>query len=439
MVFKKLRAALCASMVGFSVLSAVSVGAVNDYAKSLQPSDLKTASEFVLGTQNYADSKLDLNSDGILNSFDSAIIKKILTGQYVFDPPSDFQDITANEMVNQVIIGWNLGNTLDATTTSWLPDPTPSQSETAWGNPITTKAMIDSVKAGGFNLIRIPTSWIDHMGSAPDYRVDADWMARVKQVVDYVLEDEDGTYCILNIHHENDWLIPTYNAKTSVEQRLSALWLQIAEEFKDYDERLIFEGMNEPRLVGDANEWNGGTQEARLVINSYNQTFVNTVRATGGNNAKRILMVPTYAASCISSTVNDFVLPQDTVQNKLIVSIHSYSPYNFALNSDGTSSFKDSDKNGLQWEIQNIYNSFAAKGMPVLIGEFGAQNKENLEDRVRWAEYYVATAKSYGLKCVWWDNNLFSGSGEKFGLFNRGTMQFQPVELLNALMKGARS
>lgn len=133
--------------------------------------------------------------------------------------------------------------------------------------------------------------------------------------------------------------------------------------------------MNEPRLVGDPNEWNGGNQEARQVINSYNQTFVNTVRATGGNNAIRCLMVPTYAASCSSTTVSDFVLPTDTVANKLIVDIHSYSPYNFALNTSGTSSFTQSDISQLQWTLQEIYNSFGAKGIPVIIGEFGALNK----------------------------------------------------------------
>lgn len=437
-MFKKLHAVACAAVVGLGMLSAVPVGAVNDYAKKVNTNDLKSISGFILGAQNYTDNQLDVNDDTFINTADSSIIKRILTGEYKFpEAPVEFDDITASELTQKIVLGWNLGNTLDSTTTSWLADPSPTQSETAWGNPVTTKEMIDGIKAGGFNLVRIPTSWIDHTGAGPDYKIDDDWLARVREVVDYVIEND--MYCILNIHHENDWLIPRASAKSSVEQRLAAIWKQIGEVFKDYDERLILEGMNEPRLVGDPTEWNGGTSEARQVINSYNQTFVDTVRATGSNNAKRILMVPTYAASCMDSTVNEFVLPKDTVTNKLIVSIHSYSPYYFALAPDGTSTFSQSDEAGLKDTIKYVYDSFVAKGTPVIIGEFGAQNRDNTSDRVRWAEMYVSIAKSYGIKCVWWDNNLFSGTGEKFGLFNRATLQYDPPELLEALLKGANS
>ena len=166
---------------------------------------------------------------------------------------------------------------------------------------------------------------------------------------------------------------------------------------------------------------------------------MNTVRATGGNNAIRCLMVPTYAASCSSTTVNDFVLPTDTVANKLIVDIHSYSPYNFALNTSGTSSFTQSDISQLQWTLQEIYNSFGAKGIPVIIGEFGALNKNNINDRVLWGENYLRIAKSYNIRCIWWDNNAFDTSGENFGLLNRGTLTWQYPELLEAMMKGLNS
>ena len=438
-MLKKLWAYLSAAAVSVALLGSLPASAAyveaNTYTRSLSVSDVSVVQDYLTAKSSTVNPMADLNQDGCIDAVDLALHKQILLGNLeLLEPPAEMRDLTAKQLLSESTIGWNLGNTLDATTTSWLPNPTPAQSETAWNCPITTKEMIDKVKEGGFNTVRVPVSWIDHTGSAPDYQIQEEWMNRVQEVVNYVIDND--MYCILNIHHENDWLIPTYAQKDSVNARLAALWTQIANRFGNYDEHLIFEGMNEPRLVGDPNEWNGGTAEARQVINSYNQTFVNTVRATGGNNAIRCLMVPTYAAACSSTTVNDFVLPTDTVPNKLIVSIHSYSPYNFALNKDGTSSFTQSDIGQLQWTIQEIYNSFVGKGTPVIIGEFGAMNKNNINDRVLWGENYIRIAKSYGIPCVWWDNNAFNTTGENFGLLNRDNVSWEYPELLQALMKG---
>ena len=441
-MLKKLWAYLSAAAVSVALLGSMSANAAyvkaNDYTRNLSVTDVTAVQDYLTAKRDTVNSLADLNQDEVIDAMDLALHKQILLGNLeLLEPPTQMRDLTASQLLDEITIGWNLGNTLDATTTSWLPNPTPAQSETAWGCPMTTKAMIDKVKEGGFNTVRVPVSWIDHTGSAPEYRIDEAWMNRVQEVVNYVIDND--MYCILNIHHENDWLIPTNAQKDSVNARLDAIWTQIATRFGSYDEHLIFEGMNEPRLVGDPNEWNGGNQEARQVINSYNQTFVNTVRATGGNNAIRCLMVPTYAASCSSTTVSDFVLPTDTVANKLIVDIHSYSPYNFALNTSGTSSFTQSDISQLQWTLQEIYNSFGAKGIPVIIGEFGALNKNNINDRVLWGENYLRIAKSYNIRCIWWDNNAFATSGENFGLLNRGTLTWQYPELLEAMMKGLNS
>ena len=180
------------------------------------------------------------------------------------------RDITSMELIGEMKTGWNLGNTLDSTITNPTGSETPTDWETAWGQPVTTKAMIDSVKAQGFNVLRVPVTWEGKFGEAPDYTIKADWLARVKEVVDYGIDND--MFVILNMHHE-EWHMPTADNEESAEKILRALWAQIADYFKGYDEKLIFEGMNEPRLKGTPMEWNGGNQEAREVINQLNAAF----------------------------------------------------------------------------------------------------------------------------------------------------------------------
>ena len=151
----------------------------------------------------------------------------------------------SQEIVNDMGVGWNLGNSLDCIA-SWIYNGNPSQYETAWGNPVTTKAMIDTVKAAGFNTVRIPVSWGEHMGASPDYTVNSDWINRVEEVVNYVLDND--MYAIINVHHDGEWCIPTYANEISASDKLQKLWIQIANKFKNYDDHLIFEALNEPRL-----------------------------------------------------------------------------------------------------------------------------------------------------------------------------------------------
>lgn len=332
------------------------------------------------------------------------------------------KDISSAELVADMKIGWNLGNTLDATGGTGL------SSEWSWGNPKTTQEMIDAVLAQGFNVIRIPVTWQGHFGTAPDYKIQAAWLSRVKEVVDYAYGR--GAYVILNMHHE-DWHFPSEENKEAASQQLAALWTQIAEYFKEYDEHLIFEGLNEPRKKGTAVEWNGGDKEGREVVNHFAKVFVDTVRATGGNNSLRHLMVTGYAASSDKNALQAMVLPED---EKVIVSVHAYTPYNFALNLEGTSTW---DFNQDRWDIDYLMNTieevFLSKGIPVIIGEFGAMNKENEAERVEWITYYLEQAKAKGIPCIWWDNNAFSGAGEKFGFFDRRNLEFPYQDLLKAL------
>lgn len=332
-------------------------------------------------------------------------------------------EIAPMDMVADMRVGWNLGNTLDATGGSGLG------SETSWGNPKTTKEMIDVMVDAGFNVIRIPITWDGHFGSAPDYKIDEEWLNRVQEVVDYAFEND--VYVIINMHHE-DWHFPSNQNKDQASEILQALWTQVAERFRDYDEKLIFEGLNEPRKKGTAMEWNGGDYEGKQVVNHFAQVFVETVRATGGNNTIRNLMVTGYAASSNKETLRNISLPAD---NHLIVSVHAYTPYEFSLNITGTAEWNaDKDTKDIDYVMKSIDELFLQKGIPVIIGEFGALNKENEEERAEWVSYYLTKAKEIGVPCVWWDNGSFSGDGENFGLLNRRDLNIAYPKLLKAIM-----
>lgn len=359
----------------------------------------------------------DLDANNRLNAADLTLLKRgLIDGS--LGGGGDTSDETGMEFVSHLKVGWNLGNTLDST-----------GGETAWGNPFTTKAMIDGVKAAGFNTVRVPVTWGENMGGAPDYKVNDSWMNRVQEVVDYVIDND--MYCILNSHHDTSWQSPRNSVVDQNCAQLKALWTQISNRFKGYDNHLIFETMNEPRLVGTNLEWSGGDSEARQCINKMNAAALEAIRATGGNNEKRFVMMPGHAASPDAVVVNDIVLPAD---DHLIVSIHAYAPYDFALNKNGTANWnQSSDSYAIVQNFENVKRLFLSKGIPVIVGEFGALNKNNESTRAEWVEYYLKTADSYGIPCVWWDNNLFNSTGENFGLFNRATLQIEYPQIMAAI------
>ena len=351
--------------------------------------------------------------------------------------PKDAADLTAN-----ISVGWNLGNTLDThngkTGFHWLgggvySKTSVSEMETAWGNPVTTKAMITKIRTSGFNTIRLPVSW----GKAADsnFNIRADWIDRVKTIVDYAVDND--MYIILNTHHDEEYYKFTSAEAAASKTAFKKIWEQIAAVFKDYDEKLIFEALNEPRTIGSSAEWNGGTAEEHKILNEHYQIFVDTVRASGGNNDKRILMITTYAASATQTAINGLVLPVDTASNKLIVSVHAYEPYNFALNKNQGSvstwsADNSSDTSGVRAPLDRVYAAFVSKGIPVIMGEFGAINKSNEAARAAWAEYYVSYAKSKGLACVWWDD------GGDIRLLNRNSKEFYYPQIYNALIRGIK-
>lgn len=348
--------------------------------------------------------------------------------KYVLDKEVEelFTPVDPVELCSEIVIGWNLGNSLDATYGSGL------NTETGWGNPKTTKELILKVKETGFNAVRIPTTWYNHADS--DLNVDEEWFDRVQEVVDYAYDE--GMYVILNAHHEN-WYDPYKSNLTAAKRKMKNLWTQIANRFEKYGERLIFEGMNEPRWRGTNMEWNGGNSEGRQAVNQLNENFVKAVRATGGNNRYRALMIPTYAAS--ASGLDGFTVPED---KSLIVSIHAYSPYDFAMNEKGTTKFDPNSSgstNELKWLAETLYDRFISKGVGAIIGECGTVNKNNLSDRLNWAGYFPKVFGEKGIPVFVWDNNAFGYGNETFGLLHRNTLTWEYSKYVKKLISTAKS
>lgn len=312
--------------------------------------------------------------------------------------------------------GWNLGNSLDAHGAG-----NSNSAETNWGNPKTTKEMIDAVVDKGFNVIRIPITWGEHVSAAPEYAINPDWMDRVEEVVNYAMDRD--VYVIIDTHHEENYWMSTETDPAhadAVKAELVAIWEQVSERFKDYNEKLIFEGMNEPRLVGSAAEWNGGTPEERVLINEWNQAFVDTVRASGGNNETRCLIICPYGTSANMKAIKELEIPED---NHIAVAVHMYTPYEFTYIQENkgadVSVWDGSAKATIANSVKYLKQTLIDKEVPVIITEYGAQNKDNREDINNWVTDYLGYMTKAGIPCIWWDNGTYNTAGEKFAIFNR--------------------
>ena len=309
--------------------------------------------------------------------------------------------ITAIEATIEMAPGINLFNTLDAHG-NWVSG---LETETMWGNPYTTPEMIESMADRGFKTLRLPVTWYNHMGEAPDYIIDTAWMDRVEEVANYAFDMD--MYVILNIHHEDlkddhtgSWLVPTYAKQDAVTNQLEKVWIQIANRFKDYGDYLILETMNEPREVGSAEEWSGGSAEHRDVINAYNKAAVDAIRGTGGNNANRFIMIPQNAATT-NAAIEDLVIPNN--DTNIIVSTHAYAPFWFCLDGSGGASWGSaSDIAEVENMIKSVSDHFVANGQAVVMGEWGAGDKGNYADRVNYYNVYTDACKEGGITPVIW-------------------------------------
>jgi endoglucanase len=359
---------------------------------------------------------------------------------------------------HKIYAGWNLGNSFESAGGSyndatgqwdnvWIADR--NQWETAWGNPATTEDMIKSVKAAGFNAIRIPCRWGAHVTDEETMTIDPQWLARVKQVVDYCVNN--GMYTILNTHHEA-WLEnhPYDSEAAEISRKETLLWKQIATAFRDYSELLAFSGTNEVNV-----NWKSPTTENLRVQNGYNQDFINAVRSTGGRNWYRNLIVQTYSANPYYG-LSGFEIPHDVVKNRLIVEFHYYDPYDYVSGSvyywgepykqygDVSTSGQEADVKAL---FQQISEAWLDRGLGVVMGEYGMSRKYTESGKAHQFEnftYYlktiVSSAKAAGFAPFVWDNNEFGNGAENFGIFDRdNNMNVRMPEFLNGIMEGAKT
>lgn len=342
---------------------------------------------------------------------------------------------STKDVVQAMKTGWNLGNSMDC-----------FGGETAWKNPKTTKEMIDVVAAAGFNTIRIPVTWHEQTGPSPEYKIADTWLARVKELVDYAYDNQ--MYVIVNMHHENKWIKPEKEGFEQVLEQFKIMWKQIATYFSCYDDHLLLEALNEPRIEFSENEWTGGSEENREYVNRLVAAFVEAVRSTGGNNQERSLLVTTVGASVSEEAIQGLCVPQDS---HIAVSLHPYTPHHFCYSKDEIGSLEvwDGSLNKEIDEVMELINAaFIKKGIPVVITEYGAVNKtyvnaegmevSNEEEVIKWATYYLEKATDIGVPCIWWDNGYYNSGDEYFGIFNRSDLSWFTPNLKGAIIEAVK-
>lgn len=328
------------------------------------------------------------------------------------------RSLTSLQLSATMSPGWNVGNSLEAI-----------GGETNWGNPLVNQALMNGVKAAGFKSVRIPVSWKQYADASDN--ISASWMARVTEVVNYARNA--GLYAVINIHWDGGWMQPTYASQATANARITKFWTQIANNFKTYDDYLLFAGTNEVMVDGD---YGTPTVEYYTVQNGFNQTFVNAVRATGGYNASRHLVVQGFNTN-IDHTVNFFTVPSDSATKKLMVEMHYYDPYNFTLNESSDTiwqwgSIATSAGNTETWANESWVDTQMGRmktrfidglGMGVLMGEYGAISRTSVDSaqtyRTYWDKTITRAAFTRGIVPVYWDNG-YTGN-HTMGLFNRST------------------
>ena len=337
-------------------------------------------------------------------------------------PPdkTGMRNLTSVELAKEMVPGWNVGNSLEAI-----------GGETAWGNPLITQRLIDSIKAAGFKAIRIPVAW-SNFSDASSFTINAAFMNRVEEVVNYVLKD--SMYAIMNEHWDGGWMQPTAAQQAYVNNRLAIMWKQIAIHFRDYGDHLIFAGMNEVMVT---NDYSTPKAEYYTAHNSFNQTFVTTVRSTGGRNVYRHLAVQGFNTN-IDNTVSGFIIPVDGSQSRLMVEVHYYDPYNFTINTGSgyttqwgnNATIKTDTWANESWadgQFQKMKTNYIDKGYAVILGEYGVVARLNLGSaalnasfagyRRYYMDYVTRSLERHGLVPIYWDNGYTSDNN--MGLFNR--------------------
>ncbi len=343
------------------------------------------------------------------------------------------RDLDANEIVAEMGAGWNLGNTMDGHT-GFTP------SETAWQSVETTKALLKAVHDEGFNTVRIPVTWGTKIDDENNYKIDEAWMSRVQDIVDYAVAED--MYVIINVHHDGaeqmGWLRVATDDRDALYEKFGAVWAQIAQEFKDYDEHVVFESMNEVKGPSDSD---ADIKRDLEVINELNQVFVDTVRESGSNNSSRWLVIPGRYTN-IGTTTNKnygFTLPTDTVSDKLFVAVHHYD-YTFGLvETMGKTTWSSKNATSIKREFDLLEEQFTSKGIPVLLGEYGAINKQNDVERAYHFEVMNRMCQNSKIVPCYWDQGWYDLSMEpdySFTIIDRTTGECIYPELKAAMMRG---
>ncbi len=349
---------------------------------------------------------------------------------------------SAFDSVANMKIGWNLGNYMDANG-NWVQDNTPEAYMTCWGNPIVDESLFKKLRKMGIGAVRVPVTWVNHF--VEDGSIDPTWMARVKEVVDWVLAND--MYCIVNVHHDTGaaedsmdrWLFASEDNFNRNQELFSMLWANIADEFKYYGEKLVFEGFNE--MIDEACNWTDCSMAAAQAINEYSKCFVDTVRKSGGYNATRNLICNTYAAANFENALYFYSAPSDSVKDHIIGQIHFYEPYELTMNESGgtTKEFTKEDRDLVDAVIDNAGEAFYTRGdrrtpIPWIIGEFSMANRDNTAERIKWFKRVISDAKKWGATCFIWDN----GTPENMGYVDRIGDNDPYLDIIKACVEVAR-
>ena len=339
---------------------------------------------------------------------------------------------SAAEFVKSIDLGINIGNTLDC----------PSGNETEWGNRPVTRSLLRLYKAKGVNAVRLPVTWRRQFSvDDPKHEIRPVFLDRVQEVVDMCIAE--GFVTILDIHHDGgsegwpeEWLTIDGVNEDRANQVLADLWRQIATRFRNYGEKLVFEGFNEIRKAKShpgpdggeegKDDW-GGKPLYCKTVNRYAKTFYDTVRATGGNNAKRYLVIPTYAATGVESSCLAWENPNPS-DNHVMVDLHIYEPGWFCLWGDSAEYKREEFQKRLAEVFEQHKRIFIDKGVPIVCGEVNAErryhggdkSKPNDEDRVKWAKHFGYVARRFGCPCFIWE----PGGYEGMGLIDRATVEW---------------
>ncbi|KQZ28227.1 glycosyl hydrolase family 5 [Duganella sp. Root1480D1] len=350
------------------------------------------------------------------------------------------RDMTSMQLSAQMAPGWNLGNALEATGRAYIWGSR-NFNETGWGNPKASQALFNAIREAGFRSVRIPVSWKQYADA--DDNISPQWMERVTEVVNYA--HNAGLVAMINIHWDGGWMQPTFAAQAMANARLAMFWTQIANNFRNHDDTLLFAGTNEVMVDGD---YNAPTAEYCEVQKGFNQAFISAVRATGGNNATRHLVVQAFNTNIDHSVSCNATMPADRVANRMMLEVHYYDPYSFALD-EKSASWKwgqAADPSGgfnephADRQFQKMKNGFIDKGVPVLLGEYGAIRRTEHDpsgvNRKYWDQHITQAAWTRGVVPMYWDNGY--AANHQMGLFDRATGKQTFPDVISAIVDAAR-